>query len=50
MRQGLRLARTRPRDNQQRPVAVLDRGDLGRIERVVLGADLHPANTRQMFS
>jgi hypothetical protein len=50
MRQGLRLAGAGTRDHEQRPVAVLDRGELGRIQRVVLGADLHPANTTQMFS
>jgi hypothetical protein len=50
MRQGLGLARTCARDHQQRPVTVLDRSGLGRVERVVMRADLHLANTMQMFS
>jgi len=49
MRQGMRLARACARDHEQGPVAVLDCGAWAGLRVIVLGADLHPANTMQMF-
>jgi hypothetical protein len=50
MRQGLGLARARPRDDQQRPIAMRASCGLRLVEGSIATSWGHSPNTRQMFS